>query len=941
MRRLLALAVLCLVLVSLGCRETVVVVVATPTHEPTTAPTATSIPSPTAPAIPTPISAPTPVPASTTTPLPTPAPTPVLAPAPTSAPTPAPTPTPSLGETIQQLKVSVVRIETSLTTGSGVIFDVIGDSAYIVTNYHVIADSEQITVTVNDSNTYSASALGVDSARDLAVLTICCNSFTAVPFGDASNLSSGTEIVVIGYAQGLEGEATVSRGIVSAVRYDPDIEGNVIQTDAAINPGSSGGPMFSLSGEVMGIVTFRHEYSLDGRPLEGLNFAISASTVLQHIPALRAGISNLVEDAPKPILIFSDLDWVSAQIQNSIARTILEWGYGYETEAIFGGTVPLQRALARGDTNVTMEIWLPNQEDWYDASVASGAVTSIGKSLEDNWQSAFIIPQYVADAYPGLRTPEDLKRPEYRDLFVTPNSNGKAQLLNCIPGWECERINRQKIIAYGLQDHVELVDPGSDTALTQDIRSAFQRREPVLFYYWGPTVLSHELKTEFGGFKILEEAAYSDSCWATTLACGYPTAKVHIVVRSELLQKAPDAVEFLQKWDFHAGNQLAAEDFLNASGADYPEVAIWFLRNTTDWHGWVTTEARDKVLDALSQLPTLPTPTQTPTPVPSQDFGPVNGDLIHLDRESSERPLHAAGVSVSNFVVEATFVNPYDSTAHSWAHGLLFRLNENPAANPLVSLGIHSGGSWTLELGSGDQSERRHEGRTSLLATKAGERNHLRVVAIGERGWFYLNGQLVSTIDLTGAVHSGDIAVTTGFYVGTQTAGSNTGFEGFRGTELLWLYGPASGQAAPTEDEIAFHKSSQLTRDLVIEAKFTSPQTDYDFGFYLRDNFPEKVDFIGVDNYGGWFHYTNNVDDEGYREIATGSTRVSSQNELVLIALGDQGWFFVNGELAATLNLAHNQEDGWVGLFAGFYLGDEAPVQFTDFNVWAPADGTH
>ncbi len=658
MKRLAAVAILCLVLVSLGCRDTVVVVVATPTPEPTAAPTATSIPAPTAQAIPTPI------PAPTTAPLPTPAPTPVPIPTPTSVPTPAPTPTPSLGETIQQLKVSVVRIETSLTTGSGVIFDAVGDSAYIVTNYHVIANSEQITVTVNDSDTYSASALGVDSARDLAVLTICCDSFTAVPFGDASNLSSGTEIVVIGYAQGLEGEATVSRGIVSAVRYNPDIEGNVIQTDAAINPGNSGGPMFSLSGEVMGIVTFRHEYSIDGRPLEGLNFAISASTVLQHIPALRAGISNLIVDAPKPTLIFSDLDWVSAHIQNYIARAILELGYGYETDSVFGGTVPLAEALARGNTNITMEIWLPNQQEWFAAAAASGAVTSIGKSLEDNWQSAFIIPQYLADAHPGLRTPLDLKKPEYKRLFATPDSGGKARLLNCIPGWECEGINQRKIIAYGLQDHVQLFDPGSDTALTREIRSAFLREEPVLFYYWGPTVLSHALQTEFGGFKILEEAAYSDTCFATDYRCSYPTAEVHIVVRSELLQLAPDAIELLRKWDFHAGNQLAAENYLNVSGADYPEVAAWFLRNTTDWQSWVTTEVRDKVIEALSESPSPPTPMPTATPVPSQDFGPLNGELVHLDPSSNMRPLRTAEASMQDFVAEATFTNPYDCSTH-------------------------------------------------------------------------------------------------------------------------------------------------------------------------------------------------------------------------------------------------------------------------------------
>ena len=115
------------------------------------------------------------------------------------------------------------------------------------------------------------------------------------------------------------------------------------------------------------------------------------------------------EESEKPMLVFSDLDWPSAQLQNAIARRILEDGYGYETDAIFGGTVPMLEALRRGDTNITMEIWLPNQQEAFDEAISAGTIEVIGNSLEDNWQSAFIIPNYTAEAYPNLRSVEDLK----------------------------------------------------------------------------------------------------------------------------------------------------------------------------------------------------------------------------------------------------------------------------------------------------------------------------------------------------------------------------------------------------------------------------------------------------------------------------------------------------------------------------------------------------
>ena len=305
----------------------------------------------------------------------------------------------------------------------------------------------------------------------------------------------------------------------------------------------------------------------------------------------------VAEDAmmEKPTLIFSDLDWVSAQVQNAIARKILEDGYDYETDAVFGGTVPLMEALTRGDTNITMEIWLPNQQESYDTALAEGTIITVGNSLEDNWQSAFIIPNYTAEANPGLRSVEDLKNAEYMELFVTPDSKGKARLLNCVPGWECETINISKVENYGLSDFVEPVNPGSDTALTAEIRSAFEQKEDILFYYWGPTVLTHELDTALGGYTILEEETHSEACWEATFTCSYPVAQVLISVRTDIAEMAPDAIAFFEKWDFNAGNQLAAEGYLNESDADYPDVAIWFLANTEEWKTWVTAEALAKI----------------------------------------------------------------------------------------------------------------------------------------------------------------------------------------------------------------------------------------------------------------------------------------------------------------------------------------------------------
>ena len=221
-----------------------------------------------------------------------------------------------------------------------------------------------------------------------------------------------------------------------------------------------------------------------------------------------------------------------------------------------------------------MEIWLPNQREWLDQATDAGAVTVLGKSLDDFWQSAFIIPQYVADAYPALQTPMDLMAAEHRELFAGPDSGGKAMLIGCLLIWECEIINDTQIKAYGLEDFVVQINAGSFEWLNQRIRNAIDNKDPILFYYWGPSVLSLKLETDHDGFKILEEPSYSEECWSK-YACQYPTYEGFIVARTELLESAPDAVEFLRKWDFHAGLQVPAEQFRAETGADYENVALW------------------------------------------------------------------------------------------------------------------------------------------------------------------------------------------------------------------------------------------------------------------------------------------------------------------------------------------------------------------------------
>jgi serine protease Do len=166
--------------------------------------------------------------------------------------------------------------------GSGFIIDAAG---YVVTNNHVIADADEVSVILNDGTTLKAEIVGRDTKTDLALLKVTTDHpLKAVKFGDSDKLRLGEWVIAIGNPFSLGG--TVTAGIVSARNRDINSGpyDNYIQTDAAINRGNSGGPLFNLNGEVIGVNTAI--ISPSGGSI-GIGFAVPANTALAVIDQLR------------------------------------------------------------------------------------------------------------------------------------------------------------------------------------------------------------------------------------------------------------------------------------------------------------------------------------------------------------------------------------------------------------------------------------------------------------------------------------------------------------------------------------------------------------------------------------------------------------------------------------------------------------------------------
>lgn len=192
-----------------------------------------------------------------------------------------------LAEIVDQTAPSVVEVFTETKqvsswfqeyvtegAGSGVILT---EDGYIVTNRHVVDGAGTVKVRLNNGQAYSATVTGKDAKTDLAVLKIDAEGLTAARLADSSKARVGDFVIAIGNPLGELG-GTVTNGIISALGREITIDGQamtLLQTSVAVNPGNSGGGLFNLDGELVGIVSAKSS----GSGIEGLAFAIPSNTV--------------------------------------------------------------------------------------------------------------------------------------------------------------------------------------------------------------------------------------------------------------------------------------------------------------------------------------------------------------------------------------------------------------------------------------------------------------------------------------------------------------------------------------------------------------------------------------------------------------------------------------------------------------------------------------
>ncbi|MFZ5817213.1 MAG: glycine betaine ABC transporter substrate-binding protein [Bacillota bacterium] len=320
---------------------------------------------------------------------------------------------------------------------------------------------------------------------------------------------------------------------------------------------------------------------------------------------------------PKEVIKLADMQWQSLWINNAVVKFILEKGYGYPVETVEMTTPIMQQAIIKGDVHVVTEMWTGNIIDWYNESVSSGKLLDLGIVM-DRASQGWYVPAYVVRgdekrgiraSAPDLKTVADLKK--YPTLFADPEEPSKGLLINCITGWQCAKINRIKLKAYGLDTLYNVQEPGASAALDAAIAGAYKQGKPFLAYYWEPTWLvgTYDLI-------LLEEPEFNAECNAeiqkalkdelpleqvtAKAGCAYENAKVTKAAHPGLKERAPEVVAFLEKMLIKTDDLNKVSAYMEQEKAEAEDAARYFFQNYPQvWKSWLPADVAQKVEAAL------------------------------------------------------------------------------------------------------------------------------------------------------------------------------------------------------------------------------------------------------------------------------------------------------------------------------------------------------
>ena len=856
---------------------------------------------------------------------------------------------------------------------------------HILTNAHVISGgAPAITVSLDDGTELSAHALAWDLDRDIALLKIDADGLALSPLPFADSAREGEEVIALGYPIDPNGALTVTKGVVSSLR---DFGGalSYIQTDAAINPGSSGGPLLDRNGEVVGMNT-RIVRSLAGMDVEGVGLAIQSRDLSAALAAMKAGdfpITATVQTAfgPQSGLLADDEGTDVFATEVNLADFIVE-------ATFIGEALGVGFFLRWSDNAVTHSVSLYESGDWShwlrlpnkggSEDIAEGVVSG-GVDFGENRRNHLRVAAhgdkgllFVNGAFQAELNLSRYTGPGYIVMFASNDGSVSVRFedftISPIDAGAFEAMKPAGLptpapaptAAFGPKSGLLADDAGSAVFptrvnLTEFVAEATFVGDPLAVGF--VLRLADDIESGYsaavditGGWSLWlrlpnegESAVIAEGEIAGGVGYG-ANRRVHIRVA------ARDGLGLLfVNGAFQTRLDLSRHDAspgpIDIFALDASAVSVRFEDFTVKP---LDADAFEAMKPAGIRTPTpapTRTPTRTPAPAPSASFGPVDGSLSDDDGVA----IFYSDVNLADFVAEATFVGEMPVI---W---MATRLDDGLENWQVVMLEKTSGSSFIWghrrKQDGADAKQMQERAVAADMATGANARNHVRLIAYGDVGLLFINGAFEAELDFGGATNAGEVQLVAFGEKDTPTSERDpvsVRFEDFSVRPLSAVYGPKSGAIEHKDDGlIGDFDSLTSMSDGVVEATFSNPYPTRDgswsAGFLLRQPRINEFHTVIIRSNGKWYHRLRTGDADSTRHVAEEyservSTRANGSNLVRIVAIGDDGWLFINGAFVAKLDMSGGAKFGGVKA-VGFYFTSDGIAgrytRFADFTIHA------
>lgn len=297
----------------------------------------------------------------------------------------------------------------------------------------------------------------------------------------------------------------------------------------------------------------------------------------------------------------AEMDWQSAKLLANVDAIILEHGFDCDVTLVPGDTMATFTTMDQeSKPDVAPEMWINAYRDKVDAAVKEGRLQFAARALTDGGVEGWWIPNYIAEAYPEIRTVRDAL--EHPELFPDPQDDSIGAVHTCPTGWNCRISTGNLFKAYDAEEKgFKLVQSQTGQELNDSIAEAFENNRGWLGYYWAPTATLGKYEMVRLSFDVPHDKAEWNRCTSQP-GCedpkpnAWPKSEVYTVVTEEFHRSNIDAYGYLSKrgWANHTVNGMLAWMIDNQASAE--DGARHFLMQHGDvWEDWVSPETADKI----------------------------------------------------------------------------------------------------------------------------------------------------------------------------------------------------------------------------------------------------------------------------------------------------------------------------------------------------------